>query len=66
MKLAVVKRRKAGDTELLRGKTFLTAWQRLFVITRESVSVLEPIIDNMTFSECDLTELVLTLFTVLR
>jgi len=29
MKLAVVKRRKAGDTELLRGET---AWQRLFVI----------------------------------
>ncbi|KAL4069087.1 hypothetical protein J3A83DRAFT_4095527 [Scleroderma citrinum] len=38
MKLAVVKRRKAGDTELLQ--------------------VLEPIIDNMSFSECDLTEFV--------
>ncbi|KAF8139809.1 hypothetical protein EV363DRAFT_1310706 [Boletus edulis] len=44
MKLAVVKRRKAGDTVLL--------------------PVLESIIDNMTFSESDLTEMLQELRTL--
>ena len=69
MKLAVAKRRKAGDTELLRGEPSRRLGDAFFgyaIMALTPVTVLEPIIDNMTFSECDLTELVLALFAVLR
>lgn len=58
MKLAVIKRRKAGDTVLLQGELSSPGSSTIigeFELLTISLA-LQAIIDNMTYSESDLTE----------
>jgi hypothetical protein len=56
MKLAVIKRRKAGDTVLLQGEpSEYSIFSGAFELLTFSLA-LQAIVDNMTYSESNLTE----------